>query len=265
MQKPWFTTWGQVIQVMAAVVGCIFAGIKAWPDMKTNQLLSLGSLLFYILVGLVVVSVTLLIRAMTRRGNAALPSETEKPIETVYTLDFKYLPKSPLENGWIQSYNVDGVAEYGSDPEIPGSLRMKILKSEVAIHHDLPPHATLADHLEFTAKYTGTTMIFARLIVGTGDGSTQRNVDIKFHFGNLHVVPTSPNPNPGRDANKWLPEQTIYLPARVLSGGRLAFNIDLRDAVNLSLGNQGWVFKSIQGVRLRSNLSISPLVFGKAT
>lgn len=186
---------------------------------------------------------------------------TSRPVETIYMVSFDYLPLSPLEKGWTQVYNPDGMAEFGTDPDIPGSLRMKILKSEVAIHHNLPPHAALADHLEFTAKYTNNTMIFTRLNVGTKDGSVQKQVDIKYYYGELHTAPT--NPDPGCDPNKGLPEQTIYWPAQVLSGGRLAFNIDLREAVNLSLGAQGWVFKSISGVRLRGNLSISPLVLSK--
>jgi hypothetical protein len=185
------------------------------------------------------------------------------PLRIIHTIDFGYIPISPLEKGWKQEYNDDGVAEFGSDPDIHGSLRMRIVQSEVAIHHNLPPHAILADHLEFTAKYTNAknpSMIFTRLIVGTKDGSAQRNVDIKFYYGGLRVIPTSPNPNPGRDSAKWLPEQTIYFPAQVRAGGQLTFGIDLRDAVSLCLGGQGWIFKSIQGVRLRGNLSISPIV-----
>jgi hypothetical protein len=144
---------------------------------------------------------------------------------------------------------------------------MKVMQSEVAIHHNLPPHAILANQVEFTSKYTNAqnpTMIFTRLIVGTRDGSAQRNVDIKYYHGELRVVPTSPNPNPGRDSAKWLPEQTMYLPAQVRPGGQLAFAIDLREAVRLCLSGQGWVFRSIQGVRLRGNLSISPIVLSLA-
>jgi hypothetical protein len=183
-----------------------------------------------------------------------IPNSNQVPTVTsalrpVYTLGFDYLPAAtPLQRGWKQEYNNDGVAEFDSDPDIPGSLRMKILKSEVAIHHNLPPHATLADHLEYTAKYAITTMIFARLIVSTRDGSVQPKVDFKFRYGRLQCMSTNPNPNPG-DPSKWLPEQTISWPAEQLAGGRLAFNIDLREAVKVCLGSQGWVFKSIEGVR----------------
>jgi hypothetical protein len=142
---------------------------------------------------------------------------------------------------------------------------MKIIKSEVAIHYNVPPHAILADRLEFTAKYTNAknpTMIFTRLSVGTQDGSLQRNVDFKFYHGELRAAPTWPNPNPGRPLDKWVPEQTVYLLAQVRPEGKLAFHINLRDAVSLCIGDQGWVFKSIQGIRLRGDLSISPIVLG---
>jgi hypothetical protein len=246
----------------AAILSCIFAAIKAWPDMKASQYFSLGAFIFYILVGLVITSIVVLISAMRSSRRAPGPEETQNPRDVVHTVAFEYLPKSPLENDWTQSYNPDGVADYGSDPEIPGSLRMKIVKSEVAIHYNLPPHATLADHLEYTAKYSNTTMIFARLFVSTRDDTFQRLVDIKVCYGHRRALPTTPSvPN---DPKRQLPEQTVYLPAQVLSGERLAFNIDLKDAVALSLGSQGWIFRSIQGVRLRGNLSISPLVFGKS-
>jgi hypothetical protein len=181
--------------------------------------------------------------------------------QPIYTIAFDYLPTSPLEEGWKQSYNADGVAEYGSDPDIPGSLRIRILKSEVAIHYDLPPHARLANHVEYTIKMTNSTMIFTRLIVTSRDGKNTRNVDFKYYYGDLNAAPTWPNPNPGRDANKWIPEQVLHWPAELLPGEKLHFKIDLRQAVSLALGSQGWVLKSVEGFRLRSNLSISPIVF----
>jgi hypothetical protein len=183
-------------------------------------------------------------------------------LETIQTIDFDYLPRSPLENGWTQVYNPDGLAEFGSDCDIPRSLRMKIVQSEVAIHYNIPPHASLADHVEFTAKYTNAknpTMIFTRLIVGARDGSLQKTMDIKYYHGHLRVAPTIPTPNLSPD---FLPEQTVFLPAKV-RGGQLTFSIDLRDAVNLCVGDQGWMLKSIQGIRLRGNLSISSLVLSK--
>jgi hypothetical protein len=51
----WFSNWGQAIQTILAGVSCIFAGHNAWPDMKSNHL-TLGAVLFVLLVALVIVS-----------------------------------------------------------------------------------------------------------------------------------------------------------------------------------------------------------------
>jgi hypothetical protein len=207
-----------------------------------------------------------------RRANALINELTEQlsriqnnngaapAVKHVHTVRFEYLPAaSPLQNGWTQSYNEDGIAEFGSDPGIPGSLRMKVTKGVVAIHHDLPPHATRANRIEFRARYSNTTMIFTRLIVATRDGSAQRKVDVKYYYGELSVSPTHPNPNPGRNTDAWLPEQTLHWPADLFDDECLGFHLPLTEVVKVLLGNQGWVFKSIEGIRLRGDLSISPI------
>ena len=56
MPNPWFSNRGQVIQTIAAVVACLFAGIKVWPDFQSSNLLSLAAILFYCLLILVVVN-----------------------------------------------------------------------------------------------------------------------------------------------------------------------------------------------------------------
>ena len=50
----WFSNRGQILQIVIATVSCAFAGVRAWPEMKTNQLLSPGAILFYMLAGLLV-------------------------------------------------------------------------------------------------------------------------------------------------------------------------------------------------------------------
>ncbi|HUN85708.1 MAG TPA: hypothetical protein VMU48_15105 [Terracidiphilus sp.] len=187
--------------------------------------------------------------------------------ESIHSINFDYLPVSPLEKGWSQVYNEDGKAEFGMDPDMPGSLRMKVLKSEVAIHYNLPPHATRADHLEFTAKYTNAanpTMIFTRLVVSNKDRSAVRSVDIKYYPAGDNQILTKPtNSQSGQDPNRWLPEQTVHWPAPILSGEILLFRIDLLQVVIRCFGNRGWTLQSIQGIRLRGNLSVSSLVLSK--
>ncbi len=63
---PWFSTKGQIGQLFLAILACIFGGIKAWPEMKSNEFLSLGSLLFYTLIGLVLITTYVLLNAIRR-------------------------------------------------------------------------------------------------------------------------------------------------------------------------------------------------------
>ena len=62
---PWFSTKLQIAQTSFTALACIFGGIKAWPEMKGNQYLSIGALLFYVLVALVLASVFVLIKALS--------------------------------------------------------------------------------------------------------------------------------------------------------------------------------------------------------
>jgi hypothetical protein len=183
-----------------------------------------------------------------------------KPVETLHTIDFGYLPISPLERGWTKAYSPDGAAEFSTDPSIPGSLRIRVVTGVFAMDHVVPHHATLTQHLEFTAKYTDTTMIFVGVDVTSKDGSERKKVWIKYYYGRERSEATH---DVKYDPNKELPEQTVWLPAQVLKGGSMLFDINFPDTVNQSLGWQGWVYKSIWRIRLRGSVSISPVSFGK--
>jgi hypothetical protein len=61
--KRWFANRGQIIQIALTAVACSFAGVKAWPDMEKDALFSGGSVLFYILVVVVLVSVGRTVRS----------------------------------------------------------------------------------------------------------------------------------------------------------------------------------------------------------
>jgi hypothetical protein len=51
----WFANRGQIIQISVAVLALILAAIQAWPKLQSNQFLSSGAILFYLLVFLVIV------------------------------------------------------------------------------------------------------------------------------------------------------------------------------------------------------------------
>lgn len=71
MPMPWFSTKGQIAQLCFTAVACVFSGVKAWPDMLENKLLSLGAILFYLLVGLVSVSVYRLQSTIRKHGQSS--------------------------------------------------------------------------------------------------------------------------------------------------------------------------------------------------
>jgi hypothetical protein len=58
----WFANKGQVIQIALAAATLSVAAVKAYPDFRNNNLLSAGTLLFWLSLSLVAVSIILLIR-----------------------------------------------------------------------------------------------------------------------------------------------------------------------------------------------------------
>lgn len=180
-------------------------------------------------------------------------------IDTTCTIDFQYLPISPLERGWNRAYKQDAVVEFSTDQEIQGSLRVEVKASELAIDHAVPPSARFSDRLCFTAKLSSTTMIFTRLEVTTKDGSERKPVWIKYYPDRMERATRTPGN--WHDPATQIPEQTVWLPFKTMANGIMQYDIDLHKAVELALGNQGWVYNAALTVRLRGDLSISPIVF----
>ena len=92
-RDEWFANWGQIIQAILALLACIFGGVKAWPEMKANAVLSFGAILFYVLIALVVVSFWI---AITKRpGASRQPQDVDPGMEAAIqsvTGDFAKLP-----------------------------------------------------------------------------------------------------------------------------------------------------------------------------
>jgi hypothetical protein len=185
-------------------------------------------------------------------------------VESLGAIRFDYLPILPTERGWTKVYKEDGTAKFGTDHDIDDSLRMEVTQSEFAMDCTVPVHATLANRLIYTAKYNDSggigalTMVFAYVEVSTKSGEPRKRLWIKFYFGDNRAFPT---PGVWHDLNKELPEHTVHWPAVPLRNGQLKFDIDLHEAVRLAVGAQGWIYKGIYKVRLRGNLSISPIEF----
>ncbi|MEO8053055.1 MAG: hypothetical protein ABI833_21825 [Acidobacteriota bacterium] len=70
---PWFTTKGQIFQLLFQIFAATLAAFKAWPDMMTSNYLSGGAILFYSLISLVLGSILHLITI--RRSPASAGNE----------------------------------------------------------------------------------------------------------------------------------------------------------------------------------------------
>lgn len=66
MFKDWFANPGQVIQIVLAAVGVGLTAKNAYPDFKADQLFSLGTFTFYVLIVLFVVMAVKLVRSASR-------------------------------------------------------------------------------------------------------------------------------------------------------------------------------------------------------
>lgn len=189
----------------------------------------------------------------------AKKTESQSTSVVTYTIGFDYLPQSPLENEWTRAYKQDAIFESGTDPEMPGSLRLKVKGSELAIDRAVPPYARLSDRLCFTARTSTSTMIFTQLEVTTKDGKERKPVWIKFYPD--RAARAIRTPGDWHDPSKQIPEQTVWLPFKTLENGIMRYDIDLHKAVELALGSEGWIYNAISTIRLRGDLSISPIVF----
>jgi hypothetical protein len=253
-------------KALVSLIGSGVLSVWEWFSHRTwPEILTVGLVSFAALWGLC----ELYLYGRKRREEftrRALPLP-DRPSKPLHTISFEYLPSSPLEKGWTRACKPEGEVTFATDPDIPGSLQMRVTSDVFfAMDHQVPLHATLADHCEFTAKYSrgsNETMIFTHLEVASNDGSERKRVWFKYYHGNRPAGRTWPSVP--FDPAKQLPEQTVWLPAKILDRGRMEFYVDFPETVRAALGNQGWVYKSVWTIRLRGDLSISPLLLGSFT
>jgi hypothetical protein len=63
---PWFSTKGQIADLALKTLLAVLAGKTAWPEMKQNEFLSAGALLFYGLILAVLVSLGIVLNAIRK-------------------------------------------------------------------------------------------------------------------------------------------------------------------------------------------------------
>ena len=66
MPMPWFSTRGQVVQTIVPILALLIPAIVAWPKLREDQLLAVGPIIFYLLVGAGIVTVVIFVRTANR-------------------------------------------------------------------------------------------------------------------------------------------------------------------------------------------------------
>jgi hypothetical protein len=113
---PWFQTKAEVIGFAGLAFSTAKAGFEAWPDMKGNEYLSGGAILFYVLVAtLVGLFVTLILSARKRRAAPTLTlpqrmlSEEADYLHRMYRgldQDHREQVRLPLHNSSWPAFNM---------------------------------------------------------------------------------------------------------------------------------------------------------------
>jgi len=248
----WDITGGRLLEWVrqhwaAAVFAILFSGFSTmWARVAKlpgplQFLIGLGTFVFV----LAAVALCLFIRD---KLSAQRPQHSNRIDE----VRFEYMPKSPLEHGWKVAYGEPGpAAKWWSPADAPtsGAMSMQV-DAGCAIEMSVEPNARLSDRLLYAAKYTNTTMIIFQVAIASADGAHSEWKWIKFELGN-----GQPHPTTGYEKYEW----TLPISGLPLSNGWRRFNISLKEAVQQTWGTEGWTYTGLRAIRLRGNVSISPV------
>jgi hypothetical protein len=92
VNDKWFTNRGQAIQTLLALIACIFAGVKAFPDFQRSHFFTIGSLLFIFIAASVVVSILqfgLTVRSEHQKAGRPNSSITVEPKVTIFSGQYR--------------------------------------------------------------------------------------------------------------------------------------------------------------------------------
>lgn len=176
-----------------------------------------------------------------------------------YCIRFDYLPVSPLNRDWTLGYPNPRPPELSLDFRRPTELHdrdgLKIVANKVyAIDRSIPVAVPSHDRLKYNVKRESDVMIFIRVELSSNDGTFTGEKWIKIYDSKDGVIRAEPTKG-AKD------EWTIWVPARPLQHGWVAFDISLPEVVKETWGHEGWVYLRVRVFRLRGNLSISPITF----
>jgi hypothetical protein len=164
---------------------------------------------------------------------------------------FDYLPDSPMNHGWKQGYSSNPIpadATWKAATDFPGGMSMALSDLGCAIDYTIGRSAVLSKRIVCDFKFSNTAMIWVRVKLATRDNSKTEQGFIKFLLGSGQPVFVP-------RYKEW--ELPIDPPS--LGSGWHHLDIDLIDAVNRTWGQNGWQLSELVTIRVRGDLSISPI------
>jgi len=192
----------------------------------------------------------------THPENPFAPKETTKidarPVKRseVYEIAFRYLPGSPLSNGWKVAYQDEGAKPSFTSPDVPGvgGLSMDVT-GKYAIKYDLPSKAQVADELELAIRYGEGAMFHVTVNVASRDGS-------QIDYGQIMIMIGDAPPQQHKEYPK---EYLVWVTPEPSRNGWVKIQLRLPELVAAAMGKAGWVYDHVGAVQLRGCISVSPI------
>jgi hypothetical protein len=117
--------------------------------------------------------------------------------------------------------------------------------------YSLPQQAQSSDELELAIKYDAEAFFYIIVNVTSQDGSQRDYGWLNVRLGNA--------PSQGhKDVQK---EFLVFVTPERLGNGWVRMRLRLPEIVNVAMGSRGWVYDSVQKIRLRGCISVSPIKF----
>ena len=183
MNAPWFSNVGQIIQTVIALSALVISGVMAWPQLKGNDLLTGGAIIFYLMVGLVLVSAGLVISSV--RSSSTPPTAGSQPPTAPTPSSGSQSPTAPTPSSGTLSERLvfgppivptvaaDTTSERETSKSFPGDITLVTFKLRVGDFWQFPDldiKIEVRSVRENTQRRHDEEAYGAELLVNTGGG-----------------------------------------------------------------------------------------------
>jgi hypothetical protein len=141
MNAPWFSNVGQIIQTVIALSALVISGIMAWPHLKQNDLLTGGAIIFYLMVGLVLVSAGLVIFSVHSKSRRPAPTpllDSQSPTRPTSSSAGPFSERLVYSLPIVPTAAADTTSEREISKSFPGDVTVVTVKRRVGDFWQFP-------------------------------------------------------------------------------------------------------------------------------